>query len=311
LNRLPGVAAAVTSRWLVAACILALSGCLGGGTHEKALQQLGPVDFSVPLAVETTPGESEEHRGALQVAWSADGFAVSSESEPDLAHRSLVFGNDAYTSGQGMGWLHVPLASAVQSGTVSNRLVLWDLRAILRDGGVRLAVQGLQGGSRVQADGTVQGLEVHLDMTVLDGRIQEAHLASPQARESPFTFRPAAGVDVGFAIERPALSKEKAEVDAANPLSQSGHAQVVQWIRAYAQKRAGLVPDQVDAQALSVEVVASGKGWPTNAYDGSPLANREESGHFSWKKCGSQDGRYVGYGWDGALLVQSFGRGCA
>jgi hypothetical protein len=294
---------------------MALAGCSGVDQQPDRGEGLAAaLDFSQPMDVATTPDEPNEFRGFLRVGWGAQGaLAIESESEPDLARRTIAVGDDLFTTATGMGWVAQPLANAVEEGRVSNRLVLWDLRGLLSGGD--LDVDVVEEGDRLHITGrgmTGPGkeLEVTLDLVALGTTIESAEVDSPQGREGPFHFRPATG-PMAFAAAPPSVSRSLAEVRSLDGTAYEAHAQVIQLVQDYAAKRAGVLPDRVDPSTLNVELLASGGSWPKGAYDGQAVHDGVESGHFTWTRCGVADGLYLGYGWDGPVITQSFGAGCA
>lgn len=296
---------------LLALLLLPLAGC-GAPSAGVDAQRTAGLDFGhAVLDVATTAAEAEPLRGVLRVAWSADGFAIESAAEQDLARRTLVFPGEADTTNAGMGWVRHDRG---QVGPVlSNRLLLWDLRSLLEATALDVRVRREGTLENRTADGTLtlngQPLEVHLWLLSDQGRILGAGVASPQGRESPFRFTPA-GAPLGFPVAPPSPLRPEDEVEAKDTAAQAGHADLLQLIQSYANTRAGAVPDHVDPDTLRLELLASGKAWPTNPYDGAPQRDQVASGHFTWTKCGPLNGHYSGYGWDGALLTRSFGSGC-
>jgi hypothetical protein len=294
---------------------LALAGCMGSDEPAgRGTDLAAALDFSRPMDVETTPDEANEFRGFLRVAWAADGtFAVESETEPDLPRQAIVQDGSLYTSATGMGWVVQSLDAAVGERQASNRLVLWDLRSLIAGGDLRLTVT--EEGERIRISGAGKtgpgdAMEVTLDVVAKAGVVETAEVDSPQGREGPFTFRPANG-PLAFPIARPTEVRPLAEVRSLDGQAYDAHVQVIQLIQDYAAKRAGVLPDRIDADTLGVELLASGGSWPEGAYDGEALHDGRESGHFTWTRCAVADGLYQGYGWDGAVVTQSYGAGCA
>lgn len=291
--------------------ILVLPGC--SDPHTKALASLGPLHFDAPMEVATTQHEKETRAAAILVAWGGDSsFGILGAGETDLAAKTVVVGGQAYTTETGYGWLQQSRDQAVSTSSLSSRLVLWDLRLLLQDPGVTLTVTGSGAEKTVHGVGHVaaSGVDVTLDATVRDGAVVHAVIASPQGRESPFTFTPSRAA-FPFPLEKPSPVRSVEEVAAGDATSKASHRTLIGWIQAYGRTRNGAMPDDVTPETLRVEVLASGGQWPQGAYDGKPLANQAASGHFLWTKCGANDAQYTGYGWHGRLVVQGFGRGCA
>jgi hypothetical protein len=289
-----------------------LAGCSGDPTGPRAGDHaVAALDFSVPLDVLTTPDEPNEVRGFLRVGWSGDAMAIESESEPDLARRTVVEDGKAYTSATGMGWVVQDLGPALGS-RLSTRIVLWDLQALLQDPGLHREVH--EQGDAVNLTlagrtGPEDRLEVEAWVLTRAGLIVEAWLDSPQGREGPYRFTPSGG-PLAFPVEVPATAMPLRDVQEKDSRSYGTHGQVIGLVRDYASRRAGVLPDRLDPETLQVELLASGKAWPDGAYDGQPVRDSEASGHFSWTRCTLSDGLYVGYGWDGAVLSERFGAGC-
>ena len=72
-------------------------------------------------------------------------------------------------------------------------------------------------------------------------------------------------------MARPATARSLGEVRSLDGVAYEGHAEVIRLIQDYASKRAGVLPDRVDAATLNVELLASGGSWPEGAYDGQAL----------------------------------------
>jgi hypothetical protein len=261
------------------------------------------------LVVHTTPHEPFEFVGPLMVTWGKGVFAVFSDREPDLHPRTVVAGDRAYVNHvAGMGWTQVPLKDA----SLSNRLLLWDLPRILASPGVQLEASTHGAAANLTARGSTTSpykVDFEVKLGIREGRVVWARLDSPQAREAPFTF--SAGGVFPFPAQLPAESKARSEVAQVDPLAHAAHVFVIGLIEDQRRTRAGAVPDEPSESSLRVELVASGKSWPTNPYTGRPLAAGTQSGDLKWKKCGFSDASYEGLGWDGALVTQPFGKGCA
>lgn len=300
----------------------ALAGCTGpsgAGSLEDPWSGAPDLSWGV-LDANTTAAEPWEAQGALFVSWTADTFMVHASNEGDLPVWLLRTEDTVYTTYTRMGWVATPIAEAVgPEPTVSNRLILWDLRGLLGSAGLDHD-QRKEGANTVYtAKGALQygGQPLSVDARVVTegGRIVEATVDSDEGREAPFSFLPP---EEGMAVPAfpegvPVASKvtDQATVDAKDPVAQQDHARIISLIRAYARNHGGLLPEEVTPEEMRAEMLVEGGDWPTGAYDDKPLSAQEKSGHFAWVRCGNQDGRYTGYGWDGLLVEQAFGRGCA
>lgn len=274
---------------------------------------LPAIDWSQPLAVATVPTDPGERTGQLRVAWNAQAFAVWNERETDLDHSTLVLGDGVFTSNARMGWTQRPLEAA-RSGELSNRLVLWDLRGLLAEPGLDREATANGTGTDIVVRGRIDpsglALTVEAQLHVEGGRVVRAVVRSPQGREAPYTFTPAPEA-FPFDLVRPSHVLPQEAVAQGNGRAQPAHVQIIQLVQAYSRNHAGTMPDRIDAQTLRVEVAQSGKAWPVDVFDDTPVSQREESGHVHWTRCGLAGADYIGYGWDGALITQAFNGGCS
>ncbi|HLF16703.1 MAG TPA: hypothetical protein VI796_04645 [Candidatus Thermoplasmatota archaeon] len=296
---------------LLAVAASALSGCSSGGTGDDALDVVAGIDWSQALDVATTPSEPNELRGLVRVAWSDVGFAIESEREQDLAHRTIVTADAAYTTMGGMGWVRYGLDQIGGRGPLTNRLFLWDLRLLLHDPGVALTSEATTAGSTVvHAVGTLEGhgLDVDLTVTVQGNLITDARLTSPQGREAPFAFHPAS--KLSFPVAVPSPVKPLAEVLDGDARATAAHLTLMGLVESYADNHGGLLPERLDPDTLRLELLTAGADWPDNAYTGDAMADRAGSGGFQWRRCALTDGLYTGHGWDAGLVTQGFGDAC-
>lgn len=266
------------------------------------------------LRVHTTPSEPFESTGPIQVTWSGALFAVWAAVEPDLNRRSVVEGGEVYTNDQsGMGWTRQGLDEGMRSSRLSNRLALWNLPALLAD--PAFTVEGERSGAatNLTAAGKLQvggrSMEVRVEVGAVGNEVVWVRETSQQARESPYTFRKDPE-PFPFPVVRPANAMTTGEAAEGNLRAQSDHTFVVQMLRDHAFRSGGAVPDEPSPSSLAVELLASGKPWPRNAFTGASLAVGHGSGDIGWRKCGANDGAYTGWGWDSAVVFQSFGGGC-
>jgi hypothetical protein len=295
---------------------LVMSGCFGAGAPHQdpadVAREVAGLTFPV-LLVHTTPIEAEGTRNDIFVAWSASAFAIASGAEPDLARKNLVSDGQAYQTFSGMGWMKTDAAAGIGAGQVSNRLMLWDLRAIFTD--TRLALTRAAAGADVQykATGTLQAgsKTLHLDAVLVasQGRVTSATVASPEGRESPFSFQ-ATDQPLGFDATVPPLWRERADVQARDAQAKDRHTTILQLVASYARTHAGTLPQDLTPESLRVELTAANQQWPVGAYDDAAMHEAATSGQFHWTRCTLQDGLYQGHGWDSDVLRYAFGKGC-
>ncbi|MHB8634015.1 MAG: hypothetical protein ACYDBQ_08635 [Thermoplasmatota archaeon] len=284
---------------------LALAGCSAapGATVDLHLT------FDQALSVQTTPAEAGELPGILHVTWAPGTFAVYNQKETDLEHMNLVTPGGIYTSQTGMGWLH-HASSDLTRGVLSNRLLLWDLRALVNASRLSTAANATDPAlTDAVGDGVLEptGLDLpfHLALTEGSGRIVWARVESSAGRESPFRFRPAA-TPFEFPLTTPG-AQEAGAVQGKNAAAYSYHIEMVNLTRQYATDHGGTLPSTLDPSTLHLELTLCGCSWPTNAFDGNPISDATASGNFHWTLCTSMKGYYAGYGYDGTILGQSFG----
>ncbi|MCA1818479.1 MAG: hypothetical protein ABR562_01860 [Thermoplasmatota archaeon] len=300
-------------RGAVVAFVL-LGGCVGvAPAAEDARAHAAALEFPV-LAVH--PHSFEPLAGPVQVAWSGSWFGIAAQTEPDLARSTLVQGDVAFTTRTGMGWTRHAVAPEAATGGVSNRLQLWDLRAILADPGVQVHSSVAGGRESFEAKGTMRrgdaALAVNLTLVAEGGRVVQAQVSSPQGRESPFDFAPSPS-PFGIAFAQPPealVAPNAAFVDTGDARAYDAHSFVSALVADYQFHHAQQLPDAVDADTLRLELQVAGKPWPQAPYGDGALHSAEASGQFSWRKCGSSDGLYTGYGWDGPLVLRGYGVGC-
>lgn len=287
---------------------LLLAGCAG----PEATQDVPEVDWSRPIAVETTAVEPWEFRGFLRVAWDGPLMAIDSEVEPDLPRYLVRAGDTVYTSQQAIGWTRIPVEEAVEDGALSNRLVLWDLRLLMAHPELERKVREVGSTTVVDVEGTLahggRPLELNATFRIQEGAIVLAHVASPQGRESPFTFTP--GPALSFTPKVPAESLTPDAVVEGDQEARDGHVQVIKLLQEYAARRAGQLPERVDADSLRVELALAGQQWPQNPFTDAPLAQGDGSGDIRWKRCTPTTGIYMGLGWDVSVVGETFGGSC-
>lgn len=269
-----------------------------------------------PLAVFTTPSEAAEAVGQVHLAWNDAAFAIYNQKETDLEHRTVVANDGIYTSNTGTGWT-LQARSGLDDGSLSNRLVLWDLRTLLSAPGTTVSTRAAPDGTvNLTASGTYDpsglavpfALALELDAT---GHILGGRLESSAGREAPFRFAPLAS-PFEFAVQiPPGPVRPHAEAVRLDGLAYGAHARIASLVRNDTQRHAGVVPGHVDPQSLGLDLATCGCSWPDNPFGGGAVSDGPLSGQFRWTKCGPTDGLYVGSGWDGTVLYEAFGpHGC-
>ena len=264
------------------------------------------------LSAKTTPSEPHEVTGAIQVTWKDGLFAIAAETEPQLRHRMVVSGQDVYVNQvPGMGWTRFRLADAVQPN--NPRLVMWDLPRLVSD--PEAQINATVDGETLNATVTVQVETfrgpgtVRTEIGAVGGRVVWARQETALDAEAPFTFR-FDGKAFPFTPAVPQGAKTVVEVNAGIGPSQAGHRDVILLLKDYQKTHACQVPDEPSPESLRLELLTSQKEWPDNAYTGQPLTPGDRPGDFGWIKRGASDATYVGWGWDGALVSQTFGPNC-
>jgi hypothetical protein len=269
------------------------------------------------LDLTTTPTEVEV-RGYIYVAWSGPLFAVAAEREADLPKQAIGAGDTEYTTNFGMGWTQWNVTRDVGAGLLSPRVAVWDVKTIAADSGVGFVATRAGSVLNATGDGTWRAAgrsyTVHLEVGAQGGRVVWARLTAPEARESPFTLRETQAT-FPFTIALPTHALPFAQAAAGKQAAIAGHDMINALISNYTAHHAGqlpqrLTPDPTDPQSLGVELVASGKPWPDNAFGDGPMRDAMASGHFSWTLCGSNVGRYDGWGWDGEVKYVPYNGDC-
>lgn len=299
---------------VAALALVILAGCASPGRPlTGARAELAALQWP-QLDVLTTPSEPNEARGVVRIGWHGTLFGVQSATEADLPHRAVVDGETAYISFTGLGWVKANLQAGLADRSLSNRLLLWDLKALAQDPGITItAAHGVEGRSYYNGTGTFvrsgSSMPITVQWIARDGNLVSARLNSSAGREAPFQFEVAA-TPLAFEVTVPNESKERGEVAQKDALANTAAVQVYHLVKEYADARQGLVPDTVDSQSLQVELVRSSQSWPTNPYSSQPIADRLAHGDFVWTKCGPRDARFAPSGWDSLLFTASFGKGC-
>lgn len=264
------------------------------------------------LAVKTTPTEPNEATGDIRVTWQGGVFAVAADVEPQLRHRMVVQGRTAYVNQvPGMGWTRFGLDDPVPAN--SPRLVLWDLPRLASDPSAQVAA--VQEGDRLNATVTVEvrtwrgPATLRTEVGAVGGKVVWARQTTPFDPETPFLFR-FDGTPFPFPAAVPAASRTVLEVNSGLAAAQATHRDVILLVKDYQRTHACQVPDEPSADSLRVELLTGRKEWPDNAYTLEPLSAGDRPGDFGWTKRGPTDATYVGWGWDGALVSQTYGPNC-
>lgn len=297
------------------ACLLAtalLAGCGAPPAADDDPRRLVSGLEWPTLSVKTTPSEPHELTGAIQVTWKDGLFAIAAEAEPQLRHRMVVSGRDVYVNQvEGMGWTRFTLDQGVQPN--SPRLALWDLPRLAADPAAR--VEATTAGTTLNATVTVDvdtwrgPATLRTEVGAVAGRVVWARQETAFDAESPFTFR-FDGKAFPFTPAVPPGARTVAEVNVGIGPAQAGHRDVILLLKDYQKTHACQVPDEPSPESLRLELLTSQKEWPANAYTGEPLAAGDRPGDFGWTRRGASDATYVGWGWDGALVSQTFGSNC-
>ena len=293
---------------------LTFAGCVGDESAAVRQRALTELKFNGVMNVATTPTEAEEFRGFIRIGWSADGFGIDSQTEPDLTKWTVVENGTAYTTNTGMGWTHRPLEEVgAGRNKMSTRLLLWDLRSLLQDPALQQVVEevGMEVVYRVSGITVQHGQQLEVDLRVVarDGVIRSAHLESPNGRESPYTFSPSRD-EMRFKIKAPEESLDPPAIQTGDVDAYQGHTLLIQMIKDFQTTRAGYLPETLTPDTMQLELARRGGQWPASPYDGEAMRSVALSGHFQWQRCQPQDGKLVGLGWDGLVISQTFGKGC-
>lgn len=296
---------AVRAPWAVTLLLATmLAGCAQGGGSGHASAVAPQLDFA-PMSLQTVPLEPAEGRGVLTLAWDAGRMAVSAHNEGGMPPQAVRDGATLYTTQAGMGWTRWDAQAYADSSPRGFRYLVWDVPALLHGASVKV-----ESATRFTATAsvTVQGRASAVDVAVnhTGPAIVDVQVRTALDPESPYTLRPL-GHALPFAAAPPAVSRPSDEVARLDAAARDGHAHILGWITSY-RDQTGRLPQDVSADGLVVQRL--GQPWPTDPYDGQPMANKVASGDFQWLRCSDADGSFHGFGWDGAPLNQDFGKGC-
>lgn len=292
----------------LALVIVLLAGC---GAPSSAPDEGLPAIAWGPMKVDTTATEPFELQGDIHVDWQDGAFGIDTEMEIDLPRYVQRDGDVFYTSERLVAWEETTAAKVAASRELSNRVLLWDLPRLM-EAPFEGTVTEEDGRTVVRGATTIawfsQEVPVDVEVRVEDGRAVHAVVASPQGRESPFTFT-AVSRELGFDVGDHEPSKPAREAQTIDREARPGHDYIAGLIRDHHARR-GSTPETVDPQSLALEHSLSGRPWPTSPVDGEPMRDALQSGHFKWSRCSPQDATFLGIGWDGTTTFVSFGRGC-
>ena len=277
-----------------------LAGCAGGGSEHASVPflELGTMELK------TTPVEAFEATGPIRLTWHGGLFAAFVALEDRMDHFVVVQGGDVFSSNLQMGWVHHPLPAYTELNR-NYRYLVWDVATLLAHvESVEATPDGFQAVANIQVGDAPT--TVRLTVSHAGAQVSRIIIETGLDPESPYTLAPSSAA-LPFDVRVPAGAKEADDVVAGDTAARSGHAQIIGWIRQY-KAQIGRVPDTVDANTLAVQRL--GAAWPQNPYAQRDMQNARVSGDFTWARCSDQDASYIGWGWDGSPVGDSFGRGC-
>ncbi|HJQ92799.1 MAG TPA: hypothetical protein VJ874_00780, partial [Candidatus Thermoplasmatota archaeon] len=256
-----------------------------------------------PMAVELTSLQPPELLGTYHLAWREGRFGVLAEDVAGLPQHAVVEGSLLSTSALGQSWVRFPLAEYQATHPLAIRYTLWDLPRLL-DSAPDSSGSGdvLTASLDLDASGD---RETRLELRKESGRIVWGRVETPLDPEAPFTFT---REDPHPFPMVPEPSLEPLPADEGDARAQAGHQVLLGWIKE-SRGLLGAYPEEVNPETLLLQ--SFNQEWPTSPYDGKPMADVEQEGHFQWDRCSPEDATFVGLGWDGAILEESFGKGCA
>jgi hypothetical protein len=259
-----------------------------------------------PMTVEAANPGPADLLGTYHLAWREGRFGVLAEDVPGLPIHAVVEGPILSTSALGHAWVRWPLAEFQATHPLAIRYTVWDLPRLLDS-----ATDGAEAGDRLTAsldlDGQ-DGKETFLELRQEGGRIVWGTVQTTLDPASPFTFTREEPHPFPM-VPQPSL--EETPVLDGDARAEAGHQVLLGWIREH-RDLTGSYPRGVTAEpGLDTLFVQSfEKDWPASPYDGKPMADVDDAGHFQWQVCSPQDATFTGLGWDGAVLEESFGKGC-
>lgn len=256
-----------------------------------------------PMTVELTSLQPPELLGQYHLAWREGRFGVLAEGVPGLPQHAVVEGPILSTSTLGQAWIRHPLAEYQATHPLAIRYTLWDLPRLLDSAPDGSESDGVLTAS-LDLDGQ-GGRETRLELGKEAGRIVWARVETPLDPEAPFTFTREDPHPFPM-VPEPAL--EPVPADDGDSRAKAGHQVLLGWIRG-SRDLLGSYPEEVNPDTLLLQSL--NQPWPTSPYDGKPMADIEQEGHFQWDRCSAEDATFIGLGWDGAILEETFGKGCA
>jgi hypothetical protein len=280
---------------------LALAGC----SSAPAAPPAADLQWA-PMTVEAANPGPADRLGTYHLAWREGRFGVLAEGVPGLPVHGVVEGSILSTSEVGQAWVRWPLAEFQQAHTLAIRYTVWDLPRLLDS-----ATDGTRAGDRFTAsldlDGR-DGRETHVELRQEGGRIVWARVETSLDAAAPFTFTREDPQPFPM-VPQPSL--ELAPVLDGDGRAAAGHKVLVAWIHEH-RDLTGAFPKAISAEpGLDTLFLQSlQEEWPVNPFDGRPMADRGDPGHFQWQVCSPQDATFTGLGWDGTVVEESFGKGC-
>lgn len=255
------------------------------------------------MTVQLTSLQPPDLLGAYHLAWREGRFGVLAEDVAGLPVHAVIEGPMVSTSTLGQSWVRWPLAEYQAAHPLAIRYTLWDLPRLLDT-----APDSAQAGDLLSASLDLDGQgdkETRIELRKEAGRIVWARVTTPLDPEAPFTFtredpKPFPMVPQPALEETPALDGDARAV--------AGHQVLVGWIQEH-KGLLGSYPEEVNPDALLLQ--SFNQEWPTSPYDGKPMADQQQEGHFQWVRCTPNDATLTGLGWDGAVFEESFGNGCS
>jgi hypothetical protein len=283
---------------ILLAAPLAFSGCATPPAAPPAADLQWP-----PMTVRPANAAATELAASYHLAWREGRFGVLSEGAQGLPVHAVVEGPVLSTSTLGQSWVRWSLAEFQAVHPMAIRYTLWDLPRLLDATPDSTQVDGLFL-ARLDLDRTGDR-ETTVELRQEAGRIVWARVATPLDAGSPFTFEREEPRPFPM-VPSPAL--EEGPVLDGDTRALQGHEVLLGWVRDH-QALLGSLPATIAPDSLLLQ--SFNREWPKSPYDGKPMANQDQEGHFLWHRCSANDASFTGLGWDGAVLMESFGQGCS
>lgn len=256
-----------------------------------------------PMTVEMTNLSPTPLLGTYHLAWREGRFGILAEDVPGVPQHAVVEGPVLSTSTLGQSWIRFLLADYQATHPFAVRYTLWDLPRLLDSAtDASESADGVLTAS-LDLDG-IDGRETRLELRKEAGRIVWARVETPLDPQAPFVFT---REDPHPFPMVPEPSLEPLPASDRDARARAGHEVILAWIRE-SRDLLGSYPAEVNPDSLLLQ--SFNQEWPSSPYDGKPMADVEQEGHFQWDRCSAEDATFVGLGWDGAILEQSFGKGC-